>query len=172
MLILGAENGLFLTGDVNELIWGTIAFVLVVGGLNWKAGPAIKKAMVGRTERIQNEMDAAETLRTDAEGERDRIRAALADSDTEAARIVEDARQTADKLRADLSARADAAIVALRERGVNDIEAARRQAESDLRIEVSKLALGAAEQVVHHNLDPATQQSLIEAYIAQVGSTN
>ena len=98
--------------------------------------------------------------------------AALADSDTEAARIVEDARQTADRLRADLSARADAAIIALRERGVNDIEAARRQAESDLRIEVSTLALGAAEQVVHHNLDAATQQSLIEAYIAQVGSTN
>jgi len=172
MMILGAENGLFLTGDVNELIWGTIAFVLVMGGLKWKAGPAIRKAMVGRTERIQNEMDAAETLRTDAEGERDQIRAALADSDTEAARIVEDARQTADRLRADLSARADAAIVALRERGANDIEAARRQAESDLRIEVSTLALGAAEQVVNHNLDAATQQSLIEAYIAQVGSTN
>ena len=166
------ENGYWLPGDINEVIWGSIAFVIIVALLVWKAGPAIKKAMSGRTERIQGEMDAAAALRTDAEGERDRIRTALADSDSEAARIVEAARQTADKLRVDLAARADAAVTALRERGTADLEAARRQAESDLRIEVSKLALGAAEQVVHANLDDDTQQSLIESYIAQVGSTN
>ena len=166
------ENGYWLPGDINEVIWGSIAFALVMALLVWKAGPAIKKAMTGRTERIQAEMDAAEALRTAAESERDRIRTALADSDSEAARIVEEARQTADKLRADLAKRTDAAVTSLRERGAADLEAARRQAESDLRIEVSKLALGAAEQVVHANLDDDTQQSLIESYIAQVGSTN
>ena len=166
------ENGYWLNHDPNEIIWGSIAFALVMGLLIWKAGPALRKAMVGRTDRIQGEMDAATTLRTDAEGERDRIRAALADSDSEAARIVEEARQTADQLRRDLAERTDAAIVAMRARGVTDLDAARRQAETDLRDEVARLALGAAEQVVHGNLGEATQQQLIEGYIAHVGSAN
>lgn len=173
LLILGSEegNGYWLP-HTNELIWGSIAFFLVMFLLVWKAGPAIKKAMVGRTERIQAEMDASEALRTTAEAERDRIRAALADSDSEAARIVEDARQTADALRLELAERTDAAIATLRERGAADLEAARRQALSDLREEVALLALGAAEQVVHKNLDDATQQNLIEGYIAHVGTAN
>ncbi len=165
-------NHKWLPHDINEVIWGTIAFVIIVALLWWKAGPALKKAMVGRTERIQSEMDTAQAHRTEAEAERDRIRAALADSDSEAARIVEEARQSADKLRVDLAARTELTIASLRERGQADLESARKQAQSDLRAEVSRLALGAAEQVVQHNLDAATQQSLIEAYIAQVGATN
>src|ERR1700710_1124715 len=52
-------NGAWFPHDVNEVIWGTIAFVLVMALLVWKAGPAIKKAMNGRTERIQSELDVA-----------------------------------------------------------------------------------------------------------------
>jgi F0F1-type ATP synthase membrane subunit b/b' len=62
--------------------------------------------------------------------------------------------------------------VALRERAAGELVAARRQAESDLAGELSRLALGAAEQVVHSNLDDATHQDLIEAYIRQVGRTD
>ena len=168
----GAGNGLWLVHDTNEIIWGSIAFCVVAFALYRKAWPAIRKSMVGRTQRIQDEMDAATKLRTDAEAERDSIREALADSESEASRILAEAHETATKLRADLSARADLSIASLRERGANDLEAARRQAESDLRVEISKLALGAAEQVVHHNLDSTTQQSLIESYIAQAGASN
>ena len=61
-LILAEEsggNGYWFAHDTNEIILGTIAFLLVMSVLTWKAGPAIKKAMVGRTERIQAELDAA-----------------------------------------------------------------------------------------------------------------
>jgi F-type H+-transporting ATPase subunit b len=138
----------------------------------WKAGPATKKAMAGRTERIQSELDGAASRRSEAEAERDRIRAALADSDTEAARIVEDARVTADQLAANIAARADADIAGLRERFEVDMESTRRQAVADLTGEIGRLSLGAAERVVERNLDDDVQQSLIESYIAQVGADN
>ena len=166
------SNGDWLPHDHNEVIWGTIAFVLVMAVLIWKAGPAIKAAAGARPERISGELNDAASARDAAERERDRIKSALADSDSEAARIVEDARQTADRLKADIAARASHDVVALRERAAGDLESARRQAEADLRADVSRLALGAAERVVHHNLDDTTHQSLIEAYIAQVGATN
>lgn len=165
-------NGLWLPGDWKEVLWGTLAFVVVVGIIAWKAGPAIKKVMVERSERIGSHLSAAASQRAEAEAERDRIKAALADSDSEAARIVEDARQTADALHAELEERANAEVVALRERGAADLDAARRQAVANLTAEVSRLALGATERVVHHNLDDASQQALIEEYISRVGATN
>jgi ATP synthase F0 subunit b len=165
-------NGAWFPHDINEVIWGTIAFVLVMGLLVWKAGPALKKAMNGRTERIQSELDVAAGHRTDAERERDRIRAALADSDTEAARIVEEARVTAERLATQIAARTESDIAALRERSIVDLDATRRQAIADLTAEVSRLSLGAAERVVSHHLDDTSQQELIEQYIARVGTNN
>lgn len=165
-------NGPWLPHDLGEVLWGTLAFLIVVGVLWWKAGPFIKKSMTGRTERIADEMSSAVDERTAGEGERDRIKSALADSDTEAARIVEEARQTADALHAELEERAHADAAALRVRATADLASAQRQAIADLTAEVSRLALGAAEQVVATNLDDDSQQSLIEQYIAQVGATN
>ena len=164
-------NGYWLP-HTNELIWASLAFVLVMGLLVWKAGPAIKKAMVGRTERIQGEMDASAKLRTDAEAERDRIRDALANSDQEAERILSEARATAESMRSTIIGRIDGEIAALRERHEAELGAARRQAQADLTGEVSRIAATAAERIVEVSLDDATQQSLIESYIAQVASTN
>lgn len=173
--ILAAEtegNGFWLPHDINEVIWGTIAFVIVIGVIVWKAGPAIKKAMAARPERISGELSDATNALAAAEAKRDQIKSALADSDSEAARIVTEARETAERLTVEIVERAHADATAIRHRVVIDIESSRRQATADLTHDVSRLALGAAEQVVHSNLDDTTQQSLIEAYIAQVGSSN
>ncbi len=56
----------------------------------------------------RSSLSEAASARSDAEAERDRIKAALADSDTEAARIIEEARQSADVLAADIADRARA----------------------------------------------------------------
>ena len=64
--------------------------------------------------------------------------------------------------------RLDPALAQLRERAAADIESAKRQAVGDLRDEVAQLAIGAAEVIVQHNLDRATQVQLVESYIEQV----
>ena len=125
-----------------------------------------------RQERIATTLGEAASARSAAEAERDRIKAALADSDAEAARIIEEARRSADQLGVDVAARADDDIAVLRERAVTDLASTRSQAQADLSGELSRLALGAAEQVVETSLDDATQQRLIETYISQVGSQN
>jgi F-type H+-transporting ATPase subunit b len=167
-----AGNGWWLPHDPWEILWGSLAFFVVASFLVWKAGPMVKKAFVGRSERIEANLNDVSSDRSAAEAERDATKVALADSDSEAARIVSEARDTAAKVKADLIARAEADAVAIRERGVAEIEAARRSAQADLTAEVARLAAGAAEQVVHANLDDTTQQDLIESYIAQVGADN
>lgn len=157
--------------ETNEIIWGAFGFLVVFGFL-WKFGvPQAKKAMDARAERIRNDLDAAESNRTEAETVLAEYQSQLADARNEAARIIEDARQTADAMKADLQARADADIAEQRQRATADIEAAKAQAITDLRSEVASLAIGAAEEVVGRNLDEDTNAALVEDYINRVGAT-
>lgn len=172
LLPLAEGNGFWFPHDINEVIWGTIAFVIVIGLLAKKAGPAIKAGLNARPERIEAELSAAEAGRVEAEANRDSVKAALADSDAEAARILEEARATAAKVLADGKARAADDAAAIKARTTAEIAAAQRQAQSDLSGEISRLALGAAEKVVSTNLDDAMHQSLIDTYISQVGNAN
>ena len=168
----GAENGFWLPHDLKEVLWGTLSF-LIVAFLLWKfARKPAAEAMSGRIERISTELDAAAQTRLAAEGERERIKAALADSDSEAARLIEEARRSADQLTVDIAARTEVDIANLRERAQADLASTRAQAESDLSGELSRLSLGAAERVVESSLDPEAQQRLIDQYISQVGSQN
>ena len=170
--VLAEGNGFWLPHDFNEVIWGSMSF-LIVAGLLWKFARKPAAAMLSnRIAQIQSELDQAAQARQAAEAERDRIKAALADSDSEAARLIAEARASAEQLAADIEARTGSDIIAVRERAAADLVSARTQAESDLSGELSRLSLGAAERVVETSLDPAAQQRLIDAYISQVGTQN
>jgi F-type H+-transporting ATPase subunit b len=172
--LLAAEgpNQFWLPGDINEVYWGSLAF-FVVAFLLWKfARKPAAEFFSSRITTISGELDATAQQRLAAEAERDRIKAALADSDSEAARIIEEARRSADQLAVDTAARTEVELDQMRERAAIDLANTRAQAESDLAGELSRLSLGAAERVVQTSLDDDAQQRLIDQYISQVGSQN
>lgn len=154
----------------DELVWGTLSFVVLFLLMRKFAYPAIKKGMEARTERIRADLDAAENAKTEATGVLDGYKAQLADARSEAGRIIEEARQAADALKKDQESRLQTELAETRARAMADIEAAKVQATADLRGELAELAVGAASAVVNKNLDPAAQTQLIEDYINQVGS--
>ncbi len=154
----------------DELVWGTISFVLLFLLMRKFAYPAIKEGMNARTERIRADLDAAETAKSEAVGVLDGYKSQLADARAESARIIEEARQAADALKKDQEARLQTELAEARARAAADIEAAKAQATADLRGELATLAVGAASAVVNKNLDPAAQTQLIEDYINQVGT--
>jgi F-type H+-transporting ATPase subunit b len=154
--------------ETNEIIWGAVGF-FVVFFFVWRLGlPAIKKGMNARTERIRNDLDAAEAQRTEADTILADYRAQLADARNESARIIEEARQQADSLKREQEARLQTELTEMRQRAMSDIETAKASAIADLRGEVAQLAVGAAEVVVKRNLDQQSQVQLIEDYINQV----
>ena len=156
--------------ELNELIWGAFGFLVVFFFVAKFGYPAMKKSLEARTERIRSDLEAAESQRTEADALLADYRAQLADAKNESARIIEEARQTADALKRDQESRLQAELADLRTKAAADIEAAKVQAISDLRGEVAQLAVGAAEVVVSKNLDHATQVQLIEDYINQVSN--
>jgi F-type H+-transporting ATPase subunit b len=155
---------------MNELIFGTIAFAALLA-IMWKfALPAVTGAMAARTQRIRDNLDEAENVKTEAQKILEDYQRQLADAKNESARIIEEARQTAEQMRRDLMARAEAEVQELRARTADDVRVAQDRAMADLRAQVAELAVGAAEVVVQKNLDPETNRALVERFIEQVGS--
>jgi F-type H+-transporting ATPase subunit b len=154
--------------ELNEIIWGGAAFLILFVVMVKKGFPAVKGAMDARADRIRADLDAAETAKADAQAVQADYEERLADAQGEVARLFEEARASADQLRADLTARAEADNVEMRDRAAADIEASRQQAIADLRTEVAGIALGAAERVVQSSLDEDAQRRLIDQYIDEV----
>ena len=154
----------------NELLYGGLAFFILLI-LMWKlAYPGVKKGMEARTQRIRDNLDEAERTKTDAQQVLDQYQQQLADARDESARIIEEARQTAEQMRRDLIGRAEAEAAELRQRSQEEIHAAQLRAMADVRRQVSGLAIDLAEKVVERSLDRETNVALIESYIDQVGA--
>lgn len=154
-----------------ELIYGSIASIIIFGAL-WKfAGPAIKKAMAERTDRIQQELDESEAAKAAAEAEAAGIRQAAGDIDAERQRLFAEADAQAEAVLADGRARLEQEVADLEARADADIAATAGRANDELHAEISRLAAVATDRVIADGvLDDATQQALIENFIARVGA--
>lgn len=167
----GEPNGQILPHKIEEVFWGTAAFLIVFGLIWWKGGPAIRGMWNTRIDRLRTELETAATARAEAEAKLQQVEADIANADTEAARILSEARETSETVKAQLIARAATDAAEVRSRGMADVESSKAQATTDLQAEIGVLALGAAEAVVANSLDDATQTELIEGYIAKVGAS-
>ena len=58
-----------------ELIWGSLAFLIVLGVLVKFAFPTLKKTLQDRQDKIREDLEGAETAKAEAERERDDYRA-------------------------------------------------------------------------------------------------
>jgi len=154
----------------NEVIWGTAAFlVLFLAMLKWGV-PAVKNMEAAREERIRNDLEGAEKVRSEAEAEKAQYLAQIAGANEEAGRIIEEARQSAEQVRSDLIARAEAEAAEVRARAQADIATQQERAMAELRTDVTQLSIDLAERIVEQNLDRDTQVRLVDSFINQVGS--
>lgn len=158
------------TPAVPEILWGGLAFVIVLVVLTKFAFPALKKGLKAREDKIREDLEAASRAREEAEAEAAQYRAAIGDARSEANAILEQARADAERVRREVLARAEADAAEIRARAQEDIRLAQERALSDLRAQVADLSIELAEKVVERNLDRETQLALIESYINTVGS--
>ena len=159
--------------DTAELIFGGIAILIVFGVLAWKALPALNAMLAERTEKIQGEMERAESTRTQADQVLAEYRQQLAGARDEANRIIEEARRTADQLRRDMEGRAEQEAQSIVARAGEEIRVERDRVFQELRAQVGDIAVELAARVVGQSLDPRAHERLIDEYIDQVaGSGN
>jgi len=154
----------------NELVYGGLAFIVLLVVL-WKfAYPAIAGMMNARTERIRTSIDDADKAKGEAETVLADYQRQLTEARAEASRIIEDARVQADQVKRELIAKAEADAVELRQRNAEQVAGERDRVLGEIQGQVATLAIELAEKVVESNLDREANTRLIESYISSVGS--
>ena len=156
-----------------ELIYGSLASILIFAAIYKFAGPAIKQAFIDRTAAVQENIDAAEHDQAAATGEAADIRQAAGDIDAERQRLFADADTQAEAVLTEGRARLEQEVADLEARADADITAAAGRVNDELRGEITKLANAATEQMLADGaVDSATQQDLIESFISRVGAAS
>jgi F-type H+-transporting ATPase subunit b len=153
----------------NELIWGAVAFAILLFLMYRTVFPQVTKLYQERRSNIEGKLEEAESERDEAEQLLQRYRERLAAAEDETQRILEEARANAERIRRDLLAKADADAERRLERATETIRAERDQAIRQLRGEVGTLAVELATRVVGDSLDRDRQLRLVDQYIDQLG---
>jgi len=153
----------------NELIWGTIAFLILLVLMYRTVWPSVDKAFKDRRANIEGKLEEAEREREEADQLLEQYRRRLRDAEDETQRILDEARTNADRVRRDLLAKAEADADRELERARQAIRSERDQAISQLRNEVGTLAIELATRVVGDSLDRERQLRLVDQYIDELG---
>ena len=155
---------------VNELLWGTIAFLILVFLMYRTVWPSVDKAFKDRRANIEGKLEQAERDRDEAEQLLEQYRRRLRDAEDETLRILDEARANAERVRRDLLGKAEADAGRELDRARQAIRAERDQAISQLRNEVGTLAVELATRVVGDSLDRDRQLRLVDEYIDELGT--
>ena len=150
--ILIAGSFLLLIFLVKKYAWGNITSVLDE-----------------RAEKISSDIDGAEEARKKAEELASKREAELAGSRTEAKTIIENAKGTAEKSKADILAEAKLEAGSLKEKANQEIAQNKAEALQSVKGDVADLTISLAEKILSKNLDSQAQKELIDQYIDQLG---
>ena len=151
-----------------ELLWGAIAFLVVLFILTRFAFPKLRENVEAREKRIQNDLEEAERAKTEARGDLDKYKQQLAEARGEANRIIEEARQQAEQVRKDLTEKAQQEADQIVSRAQEQIEAERTRTVQELQGTIADLSIELAEKVVGRSLDDKSQRDMVDAYIREV----
>ncbi|MBT0950702.1 MULTISPECIES: F0F1 ATP synthase subunit B [Streptococcus] len=150
--ILIAGSFLLLIFLVKKYAWGNISSILDE-----------------RAEKISSDIDGAEEARKKAEELASKREAELAGSRTEAKTIIENAKGTAEKSRADILAEAKLEAGRLKEKANQEIAQNKAEALQSVKGDVADLTISLAEKILSKNLDSQAHKELIDQYIDQLG---
>jgi len=171
--VLAAEQeGIVLLPDTPELIWGLVAFLLLMLVMMKFVFPKLNQTLSERGALIQGKMEEADSKLAAADETRERYEASLADARGEANRIVEEARAAGETVRDEIISKAQADADALMDRARADVAAERERALSELRAQVGAISVELAGRIVEKELDASTHESLVDEYIQRLSSTN
>ena len=150
--ILIAGSFLLLIFLVKKYAWGNITSILDQ-----------------RAEKISSDIDGAEEARKKAEELASKREAELAGSRTEAKTIIENAKGTAEKSKADILAEAKLEAGRLKEKANQEIAQNKAEALQSVKGEVADLTVSLAGKIISQNLDSHAHKELIDQYIDQLG---
>jgi F-type H+-transporting ATPase subunit b len=169
-LPLAAEDGgnFLVTPEIGLMIWTLIAFGITLWILSKIAFPRIQQALDKRQRAIEEAIDHAQQVRTEADKLLEEYRERLRDARVQAEQIVERARKAAEEHHRETIDQTRTQREELLEQTRRDIEAETRRAIQEIRDQVADLTVLATEKVTRKTLTQDDQRRLVEEALREL----
>ncbi len=162
--------GSLLSPNPGLIFWTAITFVIVLLILKKIAWGPILTALEEREKGIQSSIDRAHQAKDESEAILRKNKELLAKADAESDRIIREGRDFAEKLRADISQKAQSEAQKMIASAKEEIEQEKRRALDVLRNEVADLAVKGAEKIIKTNLDADIQKRIVDSMIQDLST--
>ena len=156
--------------DPNEFIPMLIAFIVIAIILAKFGWPMFEGMLEKRERTITLALEKSEEARIESERVLSEYQAQLADAKAQAAKLVADAKETAEAVRADITTKAQDEANAMIEKARIAIEAEKKAAMTELQNSIADLSVDVASRLVANDLDDAEHRAIIERYLNEAGS--
>ena len=150
------------------MIWTIVCFLITLFVLKRYAFGPIQKTIDDRRERIRQSIEEADRAREEARSLLEEHRALIGQAKTEAEEILSEARRVGDAQRDRVRAETEEDRLRRLEETRRQIEQATAQALGQIREEVGKLSVLAAEKIMRTTLTDGDQQRLIDEALAEL----
>jgi F-type H+-transporting ATPase subunit b len=154
---------------VAEIIVGLVAFALLVYVVYRYALPNFVTSHEDTKKQIESGIAKAEAMEADAKAQLARSRERLAGVDAETARIRDDARADAERIRQDMDRRAREEADRIVAQGRQTVDASRSRTVSDLRAETGQRSVELARRIVESSLsDEQSRGASVDRFLDEL----
>jgi F-type H+-transporting ATPase subunit b len=157
----------------SEIILGLVAFLLLLWVLQKYAFPRFEALYKERSEKIEGGIQKAEQAQAKAQEALETYQAQLAEARAESARIRDDARLEAERIKAELRTQAQEEAARIVAQGRAQLEAQRAQIVAELRADLGRTAVELASRVVGESLeDEARRRGTVDRFLDDLDSVS
>jgi F-type H+-transporting ATPase subunit b len=150
------------------MIWTIISFLITLFVLKRYAFGPVQRMIDARRERIENALNEADHAREEARRLLDEHRKLIGQAKSDAEEILAEARRVADSQRDRVRQETEEDRQRRLEETRRQIDQATHQALGQIRDEVGRLSLLAAEKITRKSLSDADQQRLIDEALSEI----
>jgi F-type H+-transporting ATPase subunit b len=154
------------------IIWTFITFTALLLILKKVAWKPLLDSLASREERIHSDLQRTEHAREEAEKLLAEHKKLMQAAELDARRVTDEARQSAEKLKADLLAQANEQAAQVTAQARAEIQREKDTALAQLRTEIADLAIAAAAKILKENLDEARNRKLVDEFISDLPRKN
>ena len=156
-------------GEFIPMLVGFIVLWAVLAKLAW---PAFMGMIDKRAEKIKESLESAENAKIESEKVLQQQREELENARKQAADIIATAKQSAEAVKAEINASAQAESENMIAKARQAIEAEKKAALAELQASAADMTVSVAKKVIGTDLSDDHHKSIIERYIAEAGSFN
>ena len=155
--------------NVQELIFSTINFLILVALLFKFLYKPVLKMLDDRKQAIADSLNAATAAREESEAVKASLQAEIIKAREQAETLIATAQKASEDAKKDIMERAQIEAQALSQKARAEIDREKTEAIAQLKKEVASLAVAAATKILKGELDAETQKQITDKYIQEVG---